>query len=77
MATTHRFGPFGLDADTGMLFCGSDPIALGQRAVALLRVLLERTSNIALDSEHRPEWVDSLLIRRYEQLPVRLVAADR
>jgi TolB-like protein/tetratricopeptide (TPR) repeat protein len=42
MATTHRFGPFSLDADAGMLFCGNDPVALGQRAVALLRVLLER-----------------------------------
>jgi TolB-like protein len=46
MATTHRFGPFSLDADAGMLFCGSDPVVLGQRAVALLRALLERRGEL-------------------------------
>lgn len=43
MATTHSFGPFRLDADAEILFHGSEPIVLGQRAVALLRLLLERT----------------------------------
>ena len=42
MSTIHRFGPFRLDADAGILFRGTEPAALGQRAVALLRVLLER-----------------------------------
>src|SRR5450432_2530889 len=42
MATIHTFGPFRLDADAETLFQGAEPIVLGQRAVALLRVLLER-----------------------------------
>ena len=42
MATIHTFGPFRLDADAEMLFHGAEPTVLGQRAVALLRVLLER-----------------------------------
>jgi TolB-like protein len=42
MATFHTFGPFRLDADREMLFHGAEPAALGKRAVALLRVLLER-----------------------------------
>jgi len=42
MATIHEFGPFRLDADAGILFRGAEPTVLGQRAVALLRLLLER-----------------------------------
>ena len=42
MATIHEFGPFRLDTETEMLFRGAKPIPLGQRAVALLRVMLER-----------------------------------
>lgn len=42
MSTIHRFGPFRLDADAGILFWRTEPAVLGQRAVALLRVLLER-----------------------------------
>ena len=42
MATTYEFGPFRLDTDAEILFRGAEPIVLGQRAVALLRLLLER-----------------------------------
>lgn len=42
MATIHQFGPFRLYADTEILFRGAEPVVLGQRAVALLRHLLER-----------------------------------
>src|SRR5713101_9547433 len=42
MATIHTFGPFRLDADAEILFHGAEPTVLGQRAVALLRLLLER-----------------------------------
>src|SRR5215468_5018858 len=42
MATIHQIGPFRLDAETGIVFRNADPLALGQRAVALLRVLVER-----------------------------------
>jgi TolB-like protein/Tfp pilus assembly protein PilF len=42
MATIHEFGPFRLDAAAQILFCGSVPFGRGQRAVALLRLLVER-----------------------------------
>jgi TolB-like protein/Tfp pilus assembly protein PilF len=42
MSTIYTFGPFRLDAEAGILFRGADPVALGQRAVALLRILVER-----------------------------------
>ena len=42
MATIYEFGPFRLDADAEILFRGAEPIVLGRRAVALLRLLLER-----------------------------------
>ena len=42
MATNYEFGPFSLDAEAELLFRGSEPVALGRRAVALLRLLLER-----------------------------------
>ena len=45
MATTYEFGPFRLDADAEILFRGAEPIVLGQRAVALLRLLLERAGS--------------------------------
>ncbi len=41
MATTYEFGPFRLDAEGEILLRGAQPIVLGQRAVALLRLLLE------------------------------------
>lgn len=58
----------------GIHHCVGAPLARLEARV-VLRVLLERTSTIALDPEHQPAWVDSLLIRRYEQLHVRLDAA--
>src|SRR5690348_13553392 len=42
MATILAFGPFRLDAEAGILFHGAEPTALGQRAVALLALLVER-----------------------------------
>ena len=42
MAKVHVLGPFRLDAEAEILFRGSEPVGLGQRAVALLRVLVQR-----------------------------------
>ena len=42
MAGTYILGPFRLDAETDTLFRGGEPVSLGHRAVALLRVLVER-----------------------------------
>jgi DNA-binding winged helix-turn-helix (wHTH) protein len=42
MPVDYQFGPFGLDAKLGILLRGGEPVGIGQRAVALLRLLLER-----------------------------------
>ncbi|MGY3588753.1 TolB-like protein/Tfp pilus assembly protein PilF [Bradyrhizobium sp. USDA 4341] len=46
MATIHEFGPFRLDAGAEMLFRESEPVALGRRAVVLLRLLVERAGSL-------------------------------
>jgi cytochrome P450 len=57
----------------GIHHCVGAPLArLDARIV--LTTLLEQTSGITLDPEQPPRWVDSLLVRRHEQLPVQLVA---
>jgi TolB-like protein len=57
MATIHEFGPFRLDADSEILFRGADPTELGQRAVALLRLLLERAgSPVSKDALIEAAW---------------------
>ena len=57
MATIHRFGPFRLDADAEILFRGTEPIVLGQRAVALLRLLLERAgAPVSKDALIKAAW---------------------
>src|SRR6266481_5261903 len=42
MGASYTFGPFHLDAEAEVLFCGAEPVALGRRAIALLRALVER-----------------------------------
>src|SRR3974390_1611703 len=42
MAKSYVLGPFRLDTAAQVLFRGPEPVPLGQRAVALLRVLVER-----------------------------------
>src|SRR5438445_10040597 len=57
MATIYEFGPFRLAADAEMLFRGSEPIALGRRAVALLRLLLERAgAPVSKDALMEAAW---------------------
>ncbi|MDX8481640.1 winged helix-turn-helix domain-containing tetratricopeptide repeat protein [Mesorhizobium sp. VK24D] len=46
MATSLVFGPFRLDTGAGILFHGAEPTPLGQRAVALLALLVERTGKL-------------------------------
>jgi TolB-like protein/Tfp pilus assembly protein PilF len=40
--TVYAFGPFRLDVQGDTLFRGTEPVALSQRAVALLRILIDR-----------------------------------
>ena len=58
----------------GIHHCVGAPLARIE-ARNVLTVLLERTSRITVDPEHPPRWVNSLMVRRHEQLPVRLVAS--
>ena len=41
----YKFGAFALDIQAGMLLRGVQPTLLGQRAIALLRLLLDRASS--------------------------------
>ena len=50
MATIHKFGPFRLDTGTNILFCGDEPLPLGARAVALIRLLVERAGEPVIKS---------------------------
>jgi predicted ATPase/DNA-binding winged helix-turn-helix (wHTH) protein len=42
MMEIYELGPFRLDSPNGVLLHGSEPLALGRRAVALLRALIEK-----------------------------------
>jgi DNA-binding winged helix-turn-helix (wHTH) protein len=42
MVTILEFGPFRLDVDAGILFHRAEPTPLGQRAVVLLALLVQR-----------------------------------
>jgi cytochrome P450 len=57
----------------GMHLCVGAQLARVE-ARSLLTVMLERTSNIELDPDHAPEWVNSLMVRRHDVLPIRLTA---
>jgi TolB-like protein/Tfp pilus assembly protein PilF len=57
MATIHEFGPYRLDAEAEMLFRESEPVALGRRAVMLLRLLVERTGTpVSKDALMQAAW---------------------
>jgi cytochrome P450 family 144 len=51
----------------GIHFCVGAALARIE-ARAVLTELLEQTRDFALDPNHDPQWVDSLLVRRHEQL---------
>jgi TolB-like protein/Tfp pilus assembly protein PilF len=45
MPTDYEFGPFRLDVSLGLLMRGSQPIGIGERAVSLLALLLQRAGD--------------------------------
>jgi cytochrome P450 family 144 len=57
----------------GIHHCVGAPLARIEARI-VLTVLLERTRSITLDPEHAPRWANSLMVRRHEELPVRLEA---
>ena len=57
MTTAFEFGPFRLDTEAEILFREGRPIVLGQRAVALLRLLLERAgAPVSKDALFEAAW---------------------
>ncbi len=57
MATIHEFGPYRLDAEAEMLFRESEPVALGRRAVMLLRLLVEQAGKpVSKDALMQAAW---------------------
>ena len=72
----HEFGPFLLDSAAEILFRGTEPIALGQRAVALLRLLLEQAgAPVSKQSLIDAAWPN--LIVEESNLTVQIAALRR
>ena len=57
----------------GIHYCVGAPLARVEARI-VLSVLLDQTASITLDPGHEPRWVQSLIVRRHEDLPIRLVA---
>jgi DNA-binding winged helix-turn-helix (wHTH) protein len=73
MARSYSFGPFRLDEDSEILFRGSEPTAAGQRAVALLRVLVEQPgAPVSKDTLIEAAWPG--LVVEESNLPVQIAA---
>src|SRR5262252_2670431 len=76
MAATYILGPFRLDAETDTLFRGGEPVSLGHRAVALLRVLVEqRGAPVSKDALMEAAWAG--LTVEESNLPVQIAALRR
>ena len=70
------FGPFRLDADAETLFRGSEPLPVGKRAVALLRVLIEQAGTpVSKDTLIDAAW--SGLAVEESNLTVQIAALRR
>ena len=73
---THVLGPFRLDTQDNLLFRGSEPVPLGQRAIALLRTLVERPGTlISKDALIEAAWSGRLV--EENNLPVQITALRR
>jgi DNA-binding winged helix-turn-helix (wHTH) protein len=75
MTAIYAFGPFRLDVAAGILFRGAEPVALGQRAIALLQILVEGRNPISKDRLIESAW-PGLAIEE-SNLPVQIAALRR
>ena len=76
MAATYILGPFRLDAETDTLFRGGEPVPLGHRAIALLRVLVEqRGIPVSKDALMEAAWAG--LTVEESNLAVQIAALRR
>src|SRR5580700_8361122 len=76
MTAIYAFGPFRLDVAAGILFRGAEPVALGQRAVALLQILVEGGGN-PISKDRLIEGVWPGLAIEESNLPVQIAALRR
>ena len=72
----YELGPFRLDTPNGLLLHGSEPVVLGQRAVALLRALIEKpgalvSKDVLIDAAWPGQAVEE------SNLPVQIAALRR
>jgi DNA-binding winged helix-turn-helix (wHTH) protein len=73
---SYAFGPFRLDAQGEALFRGTEPVALSQRAVALLRILVERAgAPVTKDALIEAAWPG--LVIEDSNLTVQIAALRR
>ncbi|MBZ9967201.1 winged helix-turn-helix domain-containing tetratricopeptide repeat protein [Mesorhizobium sp. BR1-1-2] len=76
MATSLAFGPFRIDGGAGILFHGDQPTPLGQRAVALLALLVERTGKpVSKQALIEAAWTGQAI--EDSNLTVQIAAARR
>jgi DNA-binding winged helix-turn-helix (wHTH) protein/tetratricopeptide (TPR) repeat protein len=72
----YQLGPFRLDTHSGLLLHGSEPVALGRRAVALLRALVERPGAlVSKDALIEAAWPGQAV--EDSNLPVQIAALRR
>jgi DNA-binding winged helix-turn-helix (wHTH) protein/predicted ATPase len=73
---TYELGPFRLDTHNGVLLHRSEPVALGRRAVALLRALVERPGAlVSKDALIEAAWPGQAV--EDSNLPVQIAALRR
>src|SRR5215468_10584226 len=72
----YALGPFRLDTHNDALFRGTEPVALGRRAVALLRALVERPGAlVSKDALIEAAWPGRAV--EESNLPVQIAALRR
>jgi DNA-binding winged helix-turn-helix (wHTH) protein len=73
---TYTFGPFRLETEAAILFHRGEPVALGPRAVGLLRALVEqRGIPVSKDTLMETAWTG--LAVEESNLPVQIAALRR
>jgi len=73
---TYELGPFRLDTANAVLLQGSEPLALGRRAVALLRALIEKPGAlVSKDALIEAAWPSQAV--EESNLPVQIAALRR
>jgi DNA-binding winged helix-turn-helix (wHTH) protein len=76
MMAIHALGPFRLDTQAHLLLRDSAPVALGRRAIALLRTLVERPGTlVSKDELLEAAWPGRAV--EESNLPVQIAALRR